>query len=352
MATNLVATIVQDYITDYTAKKLDKNEQRGSIYGALELFKKQTADPSGILDPAIKAQIEKSFNTSVKVPVVNYKDVTITNVRTCALQTEGIVSALVTLTATTYAFGMLVYPMQHYENYVSYQQATTKLIDAGLQKMALTIDTALVAFLETNKNQHFPAAMTAFYPEVADAFRVPQASKADVYNQLGAILATADYAPTADVLTNPIGMTMVNRLMAQGANTATNYEFQFLGYTWFVSNRVANGAGVESTMYVVAPGSVAIVFRNSPDAKAKTRIHESKYWDLMPNAPYIGADLDIYYQADCADASAVQASGMANLTQTKVESWQFSVDVFTLKFYNSAPATTYSPIFKVEILSA
>jgi hypothetical protein len=331
---------------------MDANEQRPSIYGALDLFKKQTAAPGSLLDSNIKAQIEKSFNTSVKVPVVNYKDVTIGNTRTCALQADGITTALVTLTASTYTFGFLGYPMQHYENYVSYQQATAKLIDAGLQKMASTLDTAAVNFLETNKNQHFPAEMLLFYPEVGDAFRVPQASKNDLYNQIGSIMQTADYAMEADVLTNPLGMALVRRLAAQGAGNDINQTFQLLGYTWWTSNRVVNGAGVEHTLYLVAPNAVAIAFRNSPDGRLKTRIHESKYWDLFPNAPYIGADLDVYYQADCADASAVQASGMTKFTQTKVESWQFAVDVFFLKFYNSAPATTYSPIIKVEILTA
>lgn len=352
MATNAVATVFQDYVATYGPGGMDANEQRPSNYGALDLFKKQTAGAGSILTPEIQKAIDSTFNTTVKVPVVNYKDVSIGNVRTCALQADGITTALVSLTAATYTFGFLGYPMQHYENYVSYQQATAKLIDAGLKKMASTIDQACVNFLETNKNQHFPAEMLLYYPEVGDAFRVPQASKNDLYNYIGSIMQQADYGQEADVLTNPLGMALVRRLAAQGDSTSTNQQFQLLGYTWWVSNRVTNGAGVEHTLYLVAPNAVAIAFRNSPDGKAKSRIHESKYWDLLPNVPYLGTALDVFYQADCADASAVQASGMTKFTQTKVESWQFAVDVFLLKFYNSAPATTYSPIFKVEVLTA
>lgn len=351
MPTNAVATILQDYVSSY-AGTIDKLEQRPSIYGALDMFKSQTASPGSILDANIRRDIERSFNNSVKVPVVNYKDVTIGNARTCALQGDGITTALVTLTAVTYTFGFLGYPMQHYENYVSYQQATAKLIDAGLQKLASTIDAACVAFLETNKNQHFPAEMLDFYAEVGDAFQVPNVDKNDFYNQVGSIMQTADFPMEADVVTNPLGMSLVRRLAAQGAANSINETFQLLGYTWWPTNRVLNGAGVEQTLYLVAPNSVAIVPRNSPDAKARTRIHESKYWDIFPNAPYLGWDLDVFYQAECADASAVQASGLAKFTQTKVESWQFAVDVFMLKSYNSAPATTYSPIIKVEILEA
>jgi hypothetical protein len=352
MPSNLVATVTQDYIAQYGGR-IDQNEQRPSIYAALDLFKKQTASPGSILDPSVKRQLETSFNITNKIPVINYKDVAIGNVRTCALQADGITSALITVTAITYTFGFLAYPMQHYENYISYSQATGKFIDAGLQKLAQTLDAGAVNVLETNKNQHFPASMLDFYAEVGDAFQVPQASKNDFFNQVGSIMQTADYgADNIDVVLNPIGMAMVRRLAAQGSNNATNEAFQLLGYTFWPTNRVTNAAGVEATIYLVAPNSVAIVFRNSPDARQKSRIHESKYWDLFPNAPYIGADLDVFYQAECADASAVQASGMAGSTQTKVESWQFAVDVYFLKFYNSAPATTFSPIIKAEILEA
>lgn len=352
MATNAVATILQDYTAQYTPGGMDANEQRASVYGGLEVFKKQTKGNKSILTPDIQKAIDSTFNTNVKVPVVNYKDVTIGNVRTCALQGDGITTALVTLTAATYTFGFLGYPMQHYENYVSYQDATNKLIDAGLIKLTSTIDQACVNFIETNRNQHFPAEMILYYPEAGDAFRVPQASKNDLYNYIGSIMAQADYSPEVDVLTNPLGMALVRKIAAQGQQNSTNLSFQLLGYTWYVSNRVTNGAGVEHTLYLIGDGAVAIAFRNSPDAKAKSRIHESKYWDLFPNAPYLGETLDVFYQAECADASAVQASGMSKFTQTKVESWQFAVDVFLLKYYNPNPATTYSPIFKVEVLTA
>ena len=193
MPHNLVATVYQDYISNYAPGRMDKGEQRPSEYGALELFKAQTNGAQSILDPAVKSQIEKSFSNQIKVPVVNYKDVSIGNVRTCALQTGGITSALVTLTAVTYTFGFIAYPMQHYENYIGYSTAIQKELDAGFQKLASTIDSALVAFLDTNKNQYWPSSMSDFYTVTGDAFRVPQADKDDFYNQAASILQTADY---------------------------------------------------------------------------------------------------------------------------------------------------------------
>lgn len=350
MPSNLVATVLQNYISNYEGR-LDKNEQRPSNYGALRLAQTQSADPNGILDPLVEANIEKSFNVSVQVPVVNYKDIAIGAVRSCNLQTEGIVSQLVTLTAVTYVWGFVMYPMQHYENYVSYQSAFNKLMEAGLQKAAATVDTAVINLLETNKNQYFPAQMLDFYPQVGNAFQVPQAEKNDFYNQLNSILETADFPGLANVLTNPIGMAMVRRFTNQGQYNATNEAFQFLNYDWFQSNRVVNGgAPIESTLYAVAPGSIAYKTRIDPDARMRTRIHESKYWDNLPNAPHLNSDIGVFYQADCSDASALQAAGMTRSTQTSVQSYQFSFDAFYINPYNSNPGARFNPIFKAEIL--
>lgn len=351
MPSNLVASVYQTYISQYQ-NRLDKQEQRPSIYGALNMAKSQTADPLSILDQSVKAGIDARFNTSVQVPVVNYKDITIGNVRSCALKSDGITSALVTLTAVTYVWGFIAYPQQHYENFISYQEAVGKLMEAGFQKAAATVDTGVVNLLDTYKNQYFPAAITAFYPVVANALQVPQAEKNDFYNQFGSIMTTMDFPGNIDVATNPIGMGPVRRLAGQGQGNAVNEAFQLLGYQWFPSNRVTNGgAGIESTLYGVAPGNIALHSRVDPDSRARRRIHESEYWDVISNVPHLGMDLGVFYQAQCADASAIQASGMANSTNTKLESWQFSVDVFYVKAYNSDIANRYSPIVKAEILS-
>jgi hypothetical protein len=351
MPNNVVATVLQDYISFYGGQ-MDKYEQRPSEYGALNLFKKQTAEAGSILDASVKANIERSFNTAVKVPVINYKDVSIGNVRSCAFKTDGLTSALVTLTAVTYAWGFVGYPEQHYENYVAYSQATGKMIDAGLQKLAATIDTACINTLETNKNQYFPQAILDYYAESGDALQVPQAEKTDMYNKLNSIFSTMDFTNNPDIVLNHIGMTDVRRFAAQGEGNSTNLGFQLLGYVWYPTNRVTNGGGtIESTLYAVAPGSVAIASRIDPDAKKRNRVHESKLWDIFPNAPYIGMDLGVFYQADCADASAIQASGLTGNTRTKVESWEFSLDVFYIKPYNSDIANRYNPIVKLEVLA-
>jgi len=350
---DFVATVLQNYINQYDAS-LDKLEQRPSNYGAMNLFKAQNMHPTSIISPEVEANIEQSFNVSVQVPVVNYREVTIANVRTCAVQTEGLTSSLVTLTHVTYAVGFVARPEQHYENYVGYQSAINRNITASVQKLAEAVDIDCSATLEANKNQYFPQELLDYYAVVADAFQVGQAEKNDFYNNLGAILQTADHEGTAQVAVNPIGMPLVNRLESQGQQNGINEAFQMLGYDWFPTNRVVNGGApgtYESTLYAVVPGSVGMASRVDPAAKTRQRIHEGKFWDVFPNAPQIGMDLGVFYQKDCADISAVQSAGLANSTRTTVESWEFSLDVFYVSAYNSDPVNRYGNIFKAEILA-
>lgn len=350
MAT-LVATVLQNYISEYQSR-LDKQEQRPSIYGALNMAKAQTADPLSILDKSVKTGIDARFNTSVQVPVINFQDVTLGNVRSCGLQQNLLTSQLITLTATTYVCGFLSYPVQHYENYISYAEAIFKKIEACMQKLAAAYDTGVRTLLEANVNQYFPAAITKFYPVTGNALQVPQAEKNDFYNQFASIMQVMDFQGNVDVATTPGGLAQVRRIAAQGQGNAVNEGFQLMGYNWYPSNRITDGAvGIESTLYGVAPGNIAIYTRVDPDARAGRRIHESEYWEVFPNSPYSGFDMGVYYQAVCADASAIQASGLANSTNTKLESWQFSVDVFNMAAFNSNPGGRYNPIVKAEILS-
>lgn len=347
MASNLAVTVLNDHIAMHQPQ-LDKYEQRGSIYGALDLFRKQTNDPISILDAETRANIDRSFSIPVRVPVINFKDITIGNARSCSFQTEGIVSARVTLTFITYTWGFTMQPVQHHENYVPYQTTFNKLALAGYQKAASTIDAQCVTTLNTQKNQHFPQSVLDFYPQVSNFFRVPQVDSNDLYNNIRSILETMDYDGGADIANNHIHQSKVRRLASQGAGNSENEMFQFMGYQWFGTNRITNASvAEESTIYAVSPGTVAIHSRVDPDSANRRRIHESQFWDVIPNPPLIEMPVGVYYQANCADLSA----NVAGASSAMQESWQFSTDVVYMTAYNSDLANRFNPILGFQILA-
>lgn len=348
---SFASTLSQGYRSAYAAR-LDSNEQRASNYGALRLFKDQTASSTGIIDSDLMAKIKSSFGNTVQVPVINYQDVSIGNVRTCALQTGGPTSSLVSITFATYAFGFAMYPAQFYNNDIKYQEAFNKSMGAYEIKLAAALDTAAVAKLEASRNTYFPAAITgSYYANTGSALQVPIASQDDFFNQLQSILETMDFAGGVNDVTTPAAMAKIRKWAAQGQGNQTNLSFQFGGDTFYSTNRITNGAGVASTHYLVADDTVAIVSRLDPDAIAGSTVGGGQKSWSVERVPLVDMDMALYYNEDCTNAAAIQSAGTEGLTRTKVESFEYSFDVAFVTTYNSRPSADYTPIVKVELLT-
>jgi hypothetical protein len=344
---SLVATLMQPLRKQYRDRGLDKLEQRRSMYGAWNYYQQQASGAQSLIDPDLRATIKKSFGNTIQVPVFNTEDVVITNVRACTVPDLQNTTALVTLTFVTYAFGFTMIPSEYFNNDIKYERDFNRKLEKFIQKLAATLETASANNLSTNKNTYWPAKISAYYPVVGNALQITQAQKNDAYNQFNAIMKEMDFASNVDVITTLSGAPMVNRLNNQGAGNAVNESFQFNGYEWFYSNGITNGAGVQSTGYLVQPGTVAVENRNDPDTIMNSRIGDIAVWDEI-DMPLVNLRMGSYYYANCADVSAYH-SGMTGLTRVKKEGFEFSTDVCFVNSYNSDPTTRFNPIVKFEI---
>jgi hypothetical protein len=352
MAT-LVATLKQFIRTKYKGR-IDRNELRPSEYGALNLFRKQSADAQGILTPEIREAIANSFGNSIQVPVLDFENITIANVRTCEIQTGGADSKMMTLIFFTMAFGFPMVPSRHRNNDLGMQEYFARNLEARRLKALEFLDGKCVDFLNLNKNQYFPAGMTAYYPVSGNALQVSPDDAPEFFNYVPSILATQDFGGTPDVLTNPMGMAYVRALKMHGTYNDVNYAMQIdnLG-DFFQSNRVLNGAGVKSTEYLVGPGAVAIDSRIDPDCQDGHQIGAgdtpSNLWTTQ-DLPGLGT-MGLYYQAKCSDESVrLAAERWDGLTRAFVESFEWSADYCLVKSYNSNGTARYTPITKAELL--
>lgn len=347
---SLVLSLMQPIRLKYATGAMDKLEMRRSRYGAWRFFQEQSRMTGSIITDDLQAAIKRSMGNTIQVPVLDAEDVVITNVRSCTVAPSENTSKLVTLTFATYAFGFTMYPAQHFNNQVSYQQDFDRKFEKYVLKLAATLDTAAVNKLELGKNQYFPADLLSFYPQIGGALQVTQAQKNDFYNQAEAVLNTMDFYGSTNVISSTTGKPMVNRIAAQGGANAVNEAFQLGGYEWNYTNRIINGAGVQATQYLVADGMVGVSNRNDPDAIMGSRVGTQKIWSLV-NVPVVDLQMANYYYEDCGNASALHA-GTAHLTRTKVEGFEWSTDVVFVQAYNSDPATRYQPIIKAEISAA
>lgn len=358
----LVNTLMQDLRSQY-GPQYDKHEQRASKWGAFRFFL-QESENRPIFDAETIANIQASFERSVIVPVLDAEVIAATTpyTRTCNIADSENTSQLVTLTFATYGFGFSMTPSQHMENDVSYQNDFNRKMQKFERRLGIDLDTLCVNTLDGAINQLWTDIAPDFYAQVADALQVPQANKDDFYNNLESILAVADYYDGVHVVTNNNHMPMVRRLDNQGAANANNQGFQFQGggsqddgqsiraYTFWPTNRIGNGAGVESTGYAVNAGSVFLATRNDPDARAGGAIGgDFKQWS-EERLPETGLVVGSFYQQDCADQSGLGGSA-ASLTRTRKEGFEFSTDVTVATVYNSSIGTRYNPIFKFEVLT-
>ena len=343
----LVATLTQSLRSSYAPKTLDKNERRGSRYGAWNFYQEQTRLRNSVITPEVNSLIKRSQGNTVQIPVFDAETVTIGNTRSCTVVDSENTSKLVTLTFATYSFAFTMTPAQHGNNDINYQQDFDRKLEKYLQQFASVLDTASVNNLSVNKNQLFDAALTSYYPALAGALQVTQAEKNDFYNNLEAIQETMDFYGKVNIISSTSGKPLVNRLDAQGAQNGVNEAFQLGGYDWNFTNRLLNGAGVQSTLYAVTDGQVAVENRNDWDAVNGSRVGNHKIWDEV-QMPIVNLKMGSYYYEDCADRSAL-TSGTTALTRTKLEGFEFSTDIVFVNAYNSAPVTRYSPILKAEI---
>ncbi len=349
---SLVNTLMQPLRTQY-AGGLDKNESRPSRYGAYDFFRDDSLNPNGIMDADMIAKIKRSFGNTVTVPVLDAKAVTIGSVRSCTIPDDENVSQLVTLTFATLAFGFTMYPGQYFNNDIKYQQDFSRKLNRYLIQLSSTLDQSSIDTLEAQKNV-FWTGTSVYYAESGDALQVPQAEKNDFYNQLAAIMETMDFYGDIKIVQSTSGSPLNRRLVAQGDANSINENFQMLPYQWYLSNRVSNSGGVESTLYSVESGSVGFESRVDPDALAGSRIGDQKEWDVV-NVPLPGSrhglEMGSYFNKDCSDASAL-TSGTTGLTRTLKESFEWSADVVFVTAYNSSTATRFNPIVKAEITTA
>lgn len=347
---SLLNTLMQELRSQYT-DQYDKNELRESRYGALRFFQEEARERP-IFDEETLNNIVRSYGNVVEVPVLDSQTVTVSTpyTRTCAVVDSENDSAIVSLTFASYGWAFSMTPATHYNNLVRMQQDFQRKMDKYLIQFSSDIDDLCITELENAKNQYWVDVAPDYYAQVGDALQVPQSEKNDFYNQLEAIMNTMDFYDTITVVAATKHMPLVRRLDNQGSSNATNEGFQFdlRSYRWSPTNRVTNGAGVESTGYAIENGSVFIGNRNDADTTMGFDIGH-KIWDTE-TVPIANMEMGTFFQEDCADASALGGAATAGNTRSYKQGYEFSTDIVVSSTYNSDPANQYNPITKFEIL--
>lgn len=349
---SLVSTLMQPLRARYP-NNFDQNEDRLSLYGAWQTYKRSTAHPNSILNGDIRDKIKMSDpGLAVQVPAIDAgSGISIHNIRSCTIPSDELTSRLISLSFETFVFSIEMLPAEHENNDIKYRETFERKMLQKLKALSQILDLRSITNLENNKNTYYPTAITSgFYPVTSNTLRVTQAQRDDYYNNLKSVFAQMDFeAENYYIIGSTTHDPMVNKFINQGSGNSTNLTFQFGGYDFTHTNRITNGSGVQSTAFSVVPGNIAVETRIDIDARMGNRIDESQFWERV-RLPIIDVEAGAYYNKECYDASSGH-TGRQSLSRTMRETYEFSFDLTFMHALNSSPTTDYSPILKTEILS-
>lgn len=347
---SLVKTVLQDIRAEYPSN-LDRDELRLKTFGLLTAVIAMTTSPTSIVSSDLRAKAERSQGRNLDVPVLRKGAVTIKNVRSCTFSGGETESDFIRVIWKTIAFDITMVPSNYENNEIGYNEDLSKKLIEGAEAMQIEIETDLDLALDANKSQVYNSTIVGdTYGFVGNAIQVTNADLDFFFADFEPINFADDFnVSTVKVIANHRWMSIVKKIEEQGEMNDENTAYTVDGKEFTYSNRIINGAGVKATGYFMPDGSVGFLTRQSVDARLGHTTTDGFEWavDTIPGLPF---PVDIKYKSTCDDKSAMQATGTAHLTSTKVEHWQIAVDYAIVTPYNSDLATKPNSIRKFELV--
>lgn len=326
---------------------LDKKEIRMSRYGALDLFMRQSASPTGILSEEIKAKADISIGSTLEVPVIDDNtSLSIGSTRDVVIVDAENTSRMITISFTTYAHGFTSVPAMFSNNEVAMQRDFETKMKLTDRLFATAINSASVSTLESNKSQVW--ANTLLYTELADVIVASYAQRESILGDLGVMMAANDFYGQLHVVANAGFESLVRDLAEKDLYNSENKRMEYSDKVWSFDNAVQNGSGKFATAFAVEEDSVGILFRHEREAVLGTVMQDGTEWNI-DSLPISGVPVSTYYYESKGDFNAINGAASADMTRVRKEHFGFAIDVGFVTAYISGTATRPTPIGKVQI---
>lgn len=347
---SIIATKLLNFIEK---SGFDKFESRPSQYGAWQLFKAETEAGMGIVTPDLQKRALAAIGSTLQTPVINYDgSISIRSTRPITIPQGENTSALVTISFTTFAFGIREYPALYVNNYLSREQDFNNKLQQRLFALGAAVDTACLTALDAAKTQVLNDDLGGRYSLTSNVVVGPLAEQGAMIGDLNMLQAGNDFYGFQNVVgNNSLHSLMRNELKERGEFNERNKSYQMDDKEFFYTNRLANGAGHKATGYAVEPGSLGFLYQFEPDALLETQTSNHKWGKTV--LPLLGIPVGTYMYDGVEDATAagsdVAGAAGAELSRTSYKAYDFAGIFAFVTAYNSAPATRPGPIMKFAI---
>lgn len=341
---SLVATRLQNWRIE--AERFDKNMARPLEYGALDFFIDQTYSPNSIINQNLRDRAFASIGNTVQVPVINYDgDVTVSNVRSCAIADDENTSALFTVQWVTLAVGFTMVPAAYLNNEISYEHDFARKMDKITRALATELDSLAVSALDANKTQVFKD--TLYYTVTANVVEATWSGRMDWLADMNSLMRANAYPGMLHVIGNTGIDSLIRKMAEHDIYNDVNKRLEYAGKVFHYTANIDNEEGDFATAFIVEDGNVGVLTRVDREALLGTEanFHE---WGIT-TLPYINLPVGFHYYTAVGDQSAIAGDATADLTCGKKEFFGFSVDVAFLVAYNSNPDEVANPIIKVSV---
>jgi len=334
-------TVLQDAIlrtSQVNGFEYQDNETRLSRYGALEAYVEQTP---GLVPASTLAAIKEATTQVTSIDVFQREATGSGTARKCSGTGTG-TTVNIPLVYTTIAEEFQLSFLDHAGNRTKYKEAFNHMFNERMKSIWTRLDTAIVTHLEANKVLAANNNGTII-TQVGDAGQVAAADKDQFFNKIKAEMEQNDHYSGIINIASTTQRELIRFDSAQGGANATNLQFQMGDFQHKTTNRITNGAGVQSTSYMVAPGTVGIIPWTNALAREGKDIGTDVWTTFQDPAGLLGA-IELKVKKECADNSGSFAGAEADYVESFVMSFEYAL----LVAYDSVQG---SAIFKYEEMS-
>lgn len=332
-----------------SSSHMDKYENRGSRYGAFELFRKQTNDANSIITPEMNANFWGSIGRAFEVPVIDYdKNVTIKvgQARSIEVGDSENTSRMLTITPVTMAFGFTMFPTLFHNNEIGYQRDFNAKMMKYINALGAELDSKCLTKLNTERTKVLGNKLEFAFGDDT-VLKATNAQKDDVLGALETLMNSNDFYDTVDVVGDMGLQAHINKLRQFGTYNEQNKQMEYMGKNLYFSNRLM-ADGNMAKGFAVNAGSVGLMWRVDREALYNVKSRTGREWasGMLP-----GLDIPIgtmYYESD-GDFSGIAGTASADMTASHKQHFGYSVDVAIVCSYNSRPTEGASPILQFEI---
>lgn len=349
---SLIATLAQEFRVK--TPNFDKFEFRTRRAGVLDTFMRQTNSNSSFITDELKARAFASVGHTLKIPTINYKDVTIRTTRPVTIAADENTSAFYTVTFATLAYGFKMYPSLFHNNDIGYQKDFNKKFEAMLVKMIATLEGQGVTAIDAAKTQviNQVSGGHTFASNVLSETGIANLNSSYLLHDLEPTMEGNDFLSMGmDVVGNHQLHGILNRMEGFGEFNQENKTLSFQNKNFGFSRNITNAAMKSATGYAIADGQLGLLTRVERDSLYRTKSATGHEWDTIV-MPGLGLEVGTYYYEEVVDGSAVAGAASADMTRTKAEVFDFAFDIAFVTAYNSDLTTIPSGIIKFDIGTA